>query len=72
MRLLLSSPYLLMRKPDGKPLTKAGSHELLKDWSGGDSTVLDRLIPLVYDELHRLAINTCDVKEQATCCKRPH
>ena len=47
-----------MRKPDVKPLTKAGSHEitkLLKDWSGGDSTALDRLIPLVYDELHRLA-----------------
>ena len=29
--------------------------KLLKDWSGGDSTALDRVIPLVYDELHRLA-----------------
>lgn len=46
-----------MRKADAKPL-KAAPHEitkLLNDWSGGDSTALDRLIPLVYDELHRLA-----------------
>lgn len=47
-----------MRKPSAKPLNKPAPHEitkLLKDWSGGDSTALDRLIPLVYDELHRLA-----------------
>ena len=47
-----------MRKLDEKPLKKPTPHEitkLLKDWSGGDSTVLDRLIPLVYDELHRMA-----------------
>jgi RNA polymerase sigma factor (TIGR02999 family) len=34
------------------------SHEvtqLLQAWSGGDRAALDRLIPLVYDELHRLA-----------------
>ena len=34
------------------------SHEvtqLLLAWSGGDPTALERLIPLVYDELHRLA-----------------
>jgi len=34
------------------------SHEvtqLLKAWSGGDHSALDRLIPLVFDELHRLA-----------------
>lgn len=57
-RLLISLPYLLMRKPDGKPLKEPASHDitkLLKDWSGGDSTALDRLIPLVYEELHRLA-----------------
>lgn len=29
--------------------------QLLQDWSGGDQTALDRLMPLVYDELHRLA-----------------
>jgi RNA polymerase sigma-70 factor, ECF subfamily len=47
-----------MRKPSAKPLKEAAPHEitkLLKDWSGGDSTALDRVIPLVYDELHRLA-----------------
>jgi RNA polymerase sigma factor (TIGR02999 family) len=27
----------------------------LQDWSGGDQTALDKLMPLVYDELHRLA-----------------
>ncbi len=34
------------------------SHEvtqLLQAWSAGDRAALDRLIPLVYDELHRLA-----------------
>ncbi len=34
------------------------SHEvtqLLQAWSGGDRAALDRLIPLVYNELHRLA-----------------
>jgi RNA polymerase sigma factor (TIGR02999 family) len=47
-----------MRKPSAKPLKEAAPHEitkLLTDWSGGDSTALDRVIPLVYDELHRLA-----------------
>ncbi len=29
--------------------------QLLRAWSTGDRAALDRLIPLVYDELHRLA-----------------
>jgi RNA polymerase sigma-70 factor (ECF subfamily) len=29
--------------------------ELLVEWSNGDRTALDRLMPLVYDELHRLS-----------------
>lgn len=29
--------------------------ELLQAWSEGDSSALERLVPLVYDELHRLA-----------------
>ncbi|MCB1033671.1 MAG: sigma-70 family RNA polymerase sigma factor [Acidobacteria bacterium] len=29
--------------------------ELLLDWSGGDRSALEALIPLVYEELHRLA-----------------
>ena len=32
-----------------------GVTKLLIDWKNGDSTALDRLMPLVYDELHRLA-----------------
>jgi RNA polymerase sigma factor (TIGR02999 family) len=29
--------------------------ELLRAWSEGDGSALERLVPLVYDELHRLA-----------------
>jgi RNA polymerase sigma factor (TIGR02999 family) len=29
--------------------------QLLNDWSSGDQAARDRLMPLVYDELHRLA-----------------
>lgn len=29
--------------------------QLLRDWSDGDQAALDKLLPLVYDELHRLA-----------------
>ena len=29
--------------------------ELLMEWSNGNRAALDRLMPLVYDELHRLA-----------------
>jgi DNA-directed RNA polymerase specialized sigma24 family protein len=29
--------------------------KLLKAWSGGDESALDKLMPLVYDEFHRLA-----------------
>jgi RNA polymerase sigma factor (TIGR02999 family) len=28
---------------------------LLMNWSGGETEALDRLLPLVYDELHRIA-----------------
>ena len=28
---------------------------LLRAWSGGDQSALERLTPIVYDELHRLA-----------------
>jgi RNA polymerase sigma-70 factor, ECF subfamily len=37
---------------------RLGQHEvtqLLADWSQGDRAALDKLTPLVYDELHRLA-----------------
>ena len=29
--------------------------ELLQDWSEGDESALERLMPLVYEELHRMA-----------------
>src|SRR5260370_20828556 len=47
-----------MRKSLGKPLMKFSPHQvttLLKKWSDGDETALEQLIPLVHDELHRLA-----------------
>ena len=28
---------------------------LLRAWGGGDQSALERLTPIVYDELHRLA-----------------
>ena len=37
---------------------KSRPHEitkLLQDWSSGDQTALEQLMPMVYDELHRLA-----------------
>jgi RNA polymerase sigma factor (TIGR02999 family) len=50
--------HLLMRKAPRKTLTTPATHdvtELLQDWSEGDESALERLMPLVYDELHRLA-----------------
>ena len=29
--------------------------QLLRDWSGGDKTALERLTPIVYEELRRIA-----------------
>lgn len=47
-----------MRKRGDKPLMNLAPNEitqLLKDWSGDDQTALDKLMPLVYEELHQLA-----------------
>src|SRR5579863_8030405 len=50
-----------MRKPTRAEHNEAGSSaseevsELLQAWTAGDRSVLDRLTPIVYDELHRLA-----------------
>ena len=41
---------LLMPKPSREEVT-----DLLNDWSNGDQEALNRLMPLVYDELRRLA-----------------
>ena len=37
------------------PNSDHGPTELLRAWSQGDGSALDRLMPLVYDELHSLA-----------------
>jgi RNA polymerase sigma factor (TIGR02999 family) len=37
------------------PNSDSGPTELLRAWSQGDGSALDRLVPLVYDELHCLA-----------------
>jgi RNA polymerase sigma-70 factor (ECF subfamily) len=37
------------------PNSDSGPTELLRAWSQGDGSALDRLMPLVYNELHRLA-----------------
>jgi RNA polymerase sigma factor (TIGR02999 family) len=39
-----------MQPPSPKEVTR-----LLKDWGSGDSTALDQLIPIVYDELRAVA-----------------
>src|ERR1041385_2304214 len=38
---------------DRKPVDEVST--LLRAWSGGDHTALDKLTPIVYSELHRLA-----------------
>src|ERR1700687_3833508 len=57
-RRLISSSYLLMRKSRGKPLMPIAPHQvtrLLQEWNDGDESALEQLMPLVHDELHRLA-----------------
>ena len=36
-------------------LSSAQVTQLLRSWSAGDQAALDKLIPLIYEELHRLA-----------------
>ena len=42
--------------------------KLLEDWSSGDQTVPDKLMPLVYDELRRLAHQYRPQETTATRC----
>ena len=47
-----------MRSFQREPLMAAGQHQvtqLLLEWSEGDENALAKLMPLVHDELHRLA-----------------
>jgi RNA polymerase sigma factor (TIGR02999 family) len=45
-----SNIHLLLMTPSPEEVT-----DLLNDWGNGDQEALNRLMPLVYDELHRLA-----------------
>jgi RNA polymerase sigma-70 factor (ECF subfamily) len=40
---------------EGKASIEADASELLRAWSNGDQNALDKLAPIVYDELRRLA-----------------
>src|SRR5688572_4783133 len=51
-------PVCQAHRPEESSMTKPSSNEvtqLLLAWSDGDQTALEKLIPLVYEELHRLA-----------------
>src|SRR5215471_13177696 len=43
------------RKTAMSPNSDTGPTELLRAWSQGDGSAFERLVPLVYDELHRIA-----------------
>jgi RNA polymerase sigma factor (TIGR02999 family) len=47
-------PKAWRRREEGR-LQKEGVTQLLAEWGGGDRAALDRLLPLVFDELRRLA-----------------
>jgi RNA polymerase sigma factor (TIGR02999 family) len=47
-------PKAWRRREEGR-LQKEGVTQLLVEWGGGDRAALDRLLPLVFDELRRLA-----------------
>jgi RNA polymerase sigma factor (TIGR02999 family) len=46
-----------VEKPAVSSEPSADVTQILKDWSGGDSTAPEKLMPLVYEELRRLARN---------------
>jgi len=45
--------------------------QLLLDWNDGDEKALSQLMPLVYDELHRLA-ESCVEKGRGILCSPRH
>jgi RNA polymerase sigma factor (TIGR02999 family) len=46
-----------VEKPAVRSEPSADVTQILKDWSGGDSAAPEKLMPLVYEELRRLARN---------------
>lgn len=54
--LLCFVAYYLVREMQARPLmTDHQVTELLQQWSKGDETALDELMPVIYNELHQLA-----------------
>lgn len=51
--LALHSPGIMGRTEDGRD--RGDITELLQGWSHGDADAFERVLPLVYDELHRMA-----------------
>jgi hypothetical protein len=54
--------------------SEQNSHEvtgILHEWNGGNREALDKLMPFVYDELHRQATIFCAANAQTTRSKRP-
>ena len=45
-----------MHRPD--PASPGELTDLLRAWSDGDTDAFDRVMPLVYDELHRMALRS--------------
>src|SRR5689334_7549795 len=59
LRCTIASSACRRRHPTWKTVmstnSDCGPTELLRAWGEGDGSALDRLVPLVYEELHRLA-----------------
>jgi hypothetical protein len=54
-------------------MAQPSAHEvtqLLKAWTTGDERALEKLIPLVYEQLHRVAHHCMAGSDPVTPCKR--
>ena len=60
---LLDSPRVPEMRPS--PPVQGEVTTLLRAWSGGDADAFERVLPLVYDELHRMAAR-CLAGERST------
>src|SRR5262245_37578438 len=62
-----------MSGPSSGKVTKDAGNvtRLLLDWSDGDHSALDRLIPIIYDDLLRLARAQLN-REHRQCTLQPH
>ena len=54
-------------QPRGEQIT-----QLLQSWNQGDQAAIEKLVPLVYDELHRLAQRYMGKGEITADSIRPH